>query len=340
MKNKYLVLNDSVDPYYNLALEEYLLLNYTQGEIIMLWQNKNTIVVGRNQNAMEEINQQYVREQGIHVVRRTTGGGAVYHDLGNLNYSLILDNLPDDKETLAQMSRVSAPIVEALKDLGVPAVFSGRNDILAEGKKISGTAQRVHKDRLLQHGCLLFDSDLSTVARSLNVRAEKFQSKAVKSVRSRVGNIKDYLPAGIGIEQLKQSLTKRLTGDGMYEQLVIPEEERREVMKLAEDKYRQWEWTYGHPLKCTIHNYKKYDGGTVEVYQNVENGIIKDCVMYGDFMAVKPASDVAERLKGCKYLYESVLNVLKHFKIKEYFGTIEAAEVAACICCVEKEEEQ
>lgn len=331
MKNNYLVINNCTNPYFNLALEEYLLINYMEGILVMLWQNDNTIVVGRHQNAMEEINQKYVNEHGIHVVRRTTGGGAVYHDLGNLNYSVITDRKGGEQDDMRHFVK---PVVQVLKSMGVKAEFSGRNDILAEGRKVSGTAQRIYKNRILHHGCLLFDTDLSVVSQSLNVRSEKFNSKAVKSVKSRVGNIKDFVSDEITLEEFKGALIEKMLKDSGYSILTLPECELAQIERLKRDKYETWAWNYGQPMKCAIHNYKRYDGGTVEVYMNVQEGRIAECLMYGDFMAVCPASRVAERLIGCRYQYEDVLKVLKEFRIRDYFGTIEAEEVAACICCV------
>ncbi|KMZ54085.1 lipoate--protein ligase [Dorea sp. D27] len=330
MKNNYLVVNNCTNPYYNLALEEYLLTHHMEGSIVMFWRNDNTIVVGRHQNAMEEINQQYVKEHGIRVVRRTTGGGTVYHDLGNLNYSVIADRGEGARDELKYFT---GPVIEVLKELGAEAEFSGRNDIMIDGKKVSGTAQRIYKDRMLHHGCLLFDSDLSAVSKSLNVRSEKFNSKAVKSVKSRVGNISDYVPDEVTIEVLEERLACKLLDAG-YEELALPEDELVMIEKLKRDKYETWEWNYGQPINCAIHNYKKYEGGTVEVYMNVREGRIEECLMYGDFMALRPASEVADRLTGCRYRYEEVLELLRQFRIRDYFGTIGADEVAACICCV------
>ncbi len=326
-------MNTSTDPYYNLALEEYLLTNYTEGIIIMLWQNDNTIVVGRHQNTLEEINCQYVDENNIKVVRRNTGGGAVYHDLGNLNYSIIMDRMGTNEN----MMRVFAePIITVLKNLGIEASFSGRNDIMIGGKKVSGAAQKIDKNRVLNHGCILFDSDLEKVSRSLNVRSEKFQSKSVKSVKSRVGNIKDYLGQPLTIQALKKRLEEQMTKNISCEILKVSESMNREVKKLADEKYRTWEWTYCHPIKCMVHNYQRYAGGTVEVYINLKDGVIQDCQIYGDFMATRSAEEIEEALKGCKYKYKEILEVLCSFQLDEYFGAVSDVEIAQCICCAEK----
>ena len=173
----------SVDPCYNLALEQYILENRREGDWLFLWQNANTIVIGLNQNTAEEINASFVEEHGITVVRRMTGGGAVYHDLGNLNYSFICDTGNAEELTIR---RFTEPVCRALAAMGVDAETSGRNDILVDGKKVSGVAQRIANGRILHHGTLLFDSDPVMIAGALNADPSKFRSKSAKSVRSRI----------------------------------------------------------------------------------------------------------------------------------------------------------
>ena len=182
----------STDPAFNLAFEEFVLENRREGDWLMLWQNANSVIVGLNQNAAEEVDPAYVRAHGIRVVRRMTGGGAVYHDLGNLNYSFITDAL--DTASLS-MEALARPVCRALSALGVAAELSGRNDICVEGRKVSGTAQRLSLGRVLHHGTLLFDTDAEALSGALRADPEKFRSKAARSVRSRVGNIRDFLPA-------------------------------------------------------------------------------------------------------------------------------------------------
>ena len=211
----------SLDPHYNLAFEEYVLCNRREGEYLLLWQNDNTIVIGQNQNAEAEINRAFGEEHHINVVRRTTGGGAVYHDLGNLNYSFITD--AGDSDQLA-MERFTRPVVEALKALGLQAEASGRNDILVEGRKVSGTAQRIVKGRILHHGTLLFDANPSMVAGALRVDPEKFRSKSTKSVRSRIGNIRDFLQQDMNLPAFWTFLKEQLAGSGMVTGALMPQE--------------------------------------------------------------------------------------------------------------------
>lgn len=241
MKNNYLVRNMSTDPYYNLALEEYLLTNYTEGNIVMLWQNDNTVVIGRHQNVLEEINQGYVEEHDIKVARRSTGGGAVYHDLGNLNYTIITDYF-EAKESLLKV--FSGALIEALKELGIEAYFSGRNDVMIGEKKISGTAQKIYKNRVLHHGCILFDSDLDKIAACLHVSPEKFKTKSVKSVRSRVGNIKEFLRFSTSFDEFRQILERKIIQSDMYNELKMSENADNEIQNIVKAKYGKKEWIY------------------------------------------------------------------------------------------------
>lgn len=248
----------SQDPAYNLAFEETVLRGRQQEDYLLLWQNDNTIVIGQNQNAEAEINRAFVEAHGIHVVRRTTGGGAVYHDLGNLNYSFITD--AGDAERLT-MERFTRPVVEALRGLGLRAEASGRNDILVEGRKVSGTAQRLMGKRILHHGTLLFDSNPEMVAGALNVDPAKFQSKSSKSVRSRVGNIRAFLKEDMDLPAFWSYLKEALAGDGLMPDS-LTREELAAVEKLRQEKYATWEWTFGRSPKYSMTNRRRWDGGT------------------------------------------------------------------------------
>ena len=313
----------SQDPAFNLAFEEYVLTHRREGAYLLLWQNDNTIVIGQNQNAEAEINRAFVEEHGIHVVRRTTGGGAVYHDLGNLNYSFITD--VGDAEKLT-MERFTRPIVDALKALGLDAEASGRNDILVEGRKVSGTAQRLSGGRILHHGTLLFDADPSMVAGALNVDPEKFRSKSAKSVRSRIGNIRDFLKEDMDLPAFWAYLKTALAGSGL-EQTALEPEELTEVQTLKTGKYDTWEWTFGRSPKYDMTNKHYWLGGCLEVRADVAKGAITDIVFYGDFLAVQDMEEVTEALRGCPFRAEDFGAVLDRLDLPKFFGAITKEEI-------------
>lgn len=328
----------STDPSYNLAFEEWVLTHLSEGEYLILWQNDNAVIIGQNQNTPEEINPGFIREHGIRVVRRTTGGGAVYHDLGNLNYSFIRDY---DREAGTDMLVFTDLVVTALKNLGLDACASGRNDILVDGKKVSGTAQRIvnvkteegSKERILYHGTLLFRSDPDMIAGALNADPLKFESKSTKSVRSRVGNIADYMPPDMGIREFWDAIKKCLgTGEGNGQDNA--EQNRVDtdaVRRLKEEKYDTWEWNYGKSPKTEFRNRKRFAGGTVDIRLSIEKGIITEAAVYGDFLSLKPVSEIAEALKGCACNDASVKEILDRFTPADYFGTVTAEEVLQTI---------
>lgn len=313
----------SQDPHYNLAFEEYILNHRREGDYLLLWQNDNTIVIGQNQNAEGEINRAFVEEHHINVVRRTTGGGAVYHDLGNLNYSFITD--AGDAERLT-MKRFTEPVVAALRDLGLEAEASGRNDILVSGRKVSGTAQRLVKGRILHHGTLLFSANPGMVAGALQVDPAKFQSKSAKSVRSRIGNIRDFLSVDMDLPAFWEYLKKALAGSGLVDASLTPEE-LAEVDRLKTEKYDTWEWNFGRSPKYDLTNKRKWDGGILEPRIAVEKGLITEIVFYGDFLAVSSLDEVTEALRGCRFDRVDVAAVLDGFQLPLYFGGITRDEV-------------
>lgn len=316
----------STDPCFNLAFEEYLLKNKTNNSILMLWQNEKTVVVGLNQNTAEEINAPFVEQHSITVVRRTTGGGAVFHDLGNLNYSFITDLGDAESICIEQFSR---PVCKALAGMGVAAEVGGRNDILVEGKKVSGVAQRIYKDRILHHGTLLFESDPEMIAGALNVDPAKFTSKSSKSVQSRVGNIKDYIPADMTLKEFWDRILLELT-DGGVEKCTLSQSELAQIAEDAE-KYRSWEWTYGKSPEYSFKNRARYPGGTLEVCLLVKDGKIEQAAFVGDFMAVEDTAPAVEALKGVKMKREDISAALGGLDLRRIFGGITLDEILTTI---------
>ncbi len=313
----------STDPAYNLAFEETVLRNRQDRPYLLLWQNDNTIVVGQNQNTAAEIDPDFVEKHHIHVVRRTTGGGAVYHDMGNLNYSFITDVENAADMTYQQFTR---PVVEALQGLGLDAEASGRNDILVEGRKVSGTAQRLLGKRMLFHGTLLFDSDPSMIAGALRADPAKFESKSTQSVRSRVGNIRAFLKEDMELPAFWQYLKRAFGGEGL-ETGSLTAEELAQVQALKERKYDTWDWTYGRSPRFTFTNKHKWPGGILEVGLQVTNGIVTEVRFYGDFLSLTSLDVVVNTLRGAPYRQDELKQRLAALPLERYFGTITLPEI-------------
>lgn len=321
------ILNKSLDPYFNQATEEYFLKNFDEN-IFMLWQNDATIVVGKHQNTLAEINAEYVKEKGIRVVRRLTGGGAVYHDLGNLNYTFIMGYGAEGAKV--DFKKYNQPIIDVLAQLGVEAHFSGRNDILIEDQKFSGNAEHIYhqKQRVLHHGTLLYASEIQDISDALNVNPLKFEGKARKSVRSRVTNISSHLKEDIGVtkfgERVMQHITHLYPDALPYE---LSEVDKIAIQKLADEKYSQWHWNYGYSPKYGLKNGLKTQGGFVEAHLNVEKGLITELEIFGDFFVNLDLDPLLKGLIGKEHQEEKLLGVLLELKSSEYFNNISEREL-------------
>ncbi|MBE6631528.1 MAG: lipoate--protein ligase [Ruminococcaceae bacterium] len=300
--------NTCTDPYFNLAAEQYMMEAYKDNEdIFMLWRNEPSVIIGKNQNAYAEINGDFVRENSIKVVRRLTGGGAVFHDLGNVNFSFIV---PAAENTEIDFRRFTEPIIKALGSLGVKAELSGRNDILIEGMKVSGNAQCVYSGKTMHHGTLLFSADISDIAGSLNVNREKMESKGIKSVRSRVGNISSYIDQKLNVEQFIDCIENFISKEYGAVKRCLSEEDITKIKHLADEKYSRWEWNFGESKQYAFVNKKRFPFGTVEINCDTENGIIKKISVTGDFFGTSDVSVLGERLTGKRYLKEDILPCL------------------------------
>ena len=325
------IRNQSKNPRFNLALEEYVFYNFDpNNEYLILWQNEPSVIIGRNQNTIEEINAKFIKENNINVVRRMTGGGAVYHDLGNLNYTFIVNS---DKDVVSNFKKFTEPVVSALKKLGVNAQFSGRNDITIDGKKFSGNAQHYANDRLLHHGTILFNSDLAVVQEALNVKIDKLKSKGVKSVRSRVTNVYPYLEEKITIEEFKDTLLRFILNDDNYKEkeYILTEDDLAAVNTLMEEKYNTWEWNYGESPAFEVEKNQRYAGGQLSLKFNVEDGTLKDLRIFGDFFGKRDVSDIETLLKNKQFQEQVIHDALESIEFGEYFTGISVDNFIECM---------
>jgi len=319
------IINNSTDPYFNIALEEYCLMHVDPGEdYFLLWQNEPSIIIGKNQNTLEEINTRFVEERGIKVVRRVSGGGAVYHDLGNLNFTFISKVNP---ERTTDFSVFADPVIKVLKELGVDAMLLGRNDIIANDRKISGNAQRLYRTKFLQHGTLLFDVNLEDLAEALNVSADKIQSKGIKSIRSRVANIRELLAEDMAVDEFREMLQRRLSDDYRSEEIRLTEEDLKQIEENARNKFASWDWTYGQSPAFNYRSEKRFPGGKVGVLIQVKDGLVKECKFYGDYLSIVDTEDFAERLTGLRYERKALEEAMRDIDLTPYFGTVSREEL-------------
>jgi len=311
--------NERTNPYWNLALEEYLLKNSTQ-EFFILWRNAPSIIIGRNQNTTLEINIEYVREHSIPVVRRLTGGGAVFHDLGNLNYTLIVN---DSGGSGFDFKIHTTPILEVLHGLSVEAQLSGRNDLTIGGRKFSGNSQYRYRSRLLHHGTLLFSSSLPDISSALKVDLSKFEGKGVKSVRSRVTNISEHLKSPLTLTEFKQLITENIQNSNReFEIYNLSNQDIACINQLEKEKYGTWDWNYGASPAYNHTRRKKFPSGSIEIYMEVTGGLICGIHFYGDFFGEYELSDIEDALKGSPYDKDAVKQILSGFDLSRYFSGI------------------
>lgn len=296
----------STDPYFNLAAEEYFLKNF-QEDVFVLWRSRPSVVVGKHQNALAEINHEFVRKNQIPVARRLSGGGTVFHDPGNVNFTFIR-NVANISEVNFKVFTV--PVVDALGKLGVEAYTTGRNDLLIDGKKISGNAEHVHKNRVLHHGTLLFDSRLEALKGALKVDLSRFEDKAVQSNRSEVTNIANYLPNPVSVEEFTNFLFAEISQNfpdfSVYEWTA---DDVAAIQKLSEEKYQTWDWIFGYSPRYRFSNKLDTENGVIQASLLVEKGRITEATFSGAIQPEK-ANKMAEALLGCRHEYEEMKTLL------------------------------
>ncbi|MBP3344347.1 MAG: lipoate--protein ligase [Bacteroidales bacterium] len=329
------ITDNNTDPYWNLAAEEYLLKNFTQ-PIFRLWRNSSSIIIGQYQNAVAEIDMDYVKSNDIKVVRRLTGGGAVFHDLGNLNFTFIEPHTKSE-EANAMFRRFTAPILEALNKLGVKAYLEGRNDLLIDGRKFSGNAMCISNKRVLQHGCMLFSASMNNLGAALKSRPEKFIGKAVQSNVSRVTNISSHLPQAMSVEEFQQYLGEyicarhTLAEPNSADSAIIPykytEEDLKAIGMLKETKYMLDSWNFGHSPAYSSHNIKKFPGGLLEFHFTVKKGSIDGLEIFGDYFFTKPTEEFTAAIIGTEHTEDALLAKLSEVNVSEYFSGVSKEEL-------------
>ena len=305
------LLNSSIDPHWNMAFDEFTLESLPVDEpVFYLWQNAPSVIIGLNQSAYAEVNLPFLEEKGIVLARRVTGGGAVYHDLGNLNYSIV--------GPISTMENAYGIVADALRRLGVPAERSGRNDILVDGRKCSGYAKRLCRNRMMVHGTLMWDINLEDLTQALAVPGSKLEAAGVASVRSRVANLRSYLPAFPDIRAFQDALQEMLSaGDGT---IGLSPSQLEAVGKMADEKFRTWEWNFGRSPRTTFSRTKKFACGTVTAHYSLEHGVLSELQFTGDFIGARPAEELAEKLKGSK------LEDLRGLEVGAYFDALSTPE--------------
>ncbi|MCS6821685.1 MAG: lipoate--protein ligase [Microscillaceae bacterium] len=317
------------DPRINLALEEYIVRNFeAEQDYILFYINQPSLIIGKHQNTIEEINQEYVKQKGIIVVRRISGGGTVYHDLGNLNFSFLTKY---DSSKVNNFAHFTQPIVEALRRLGVPAEMTGRNDIVAEGRKISGNAQFSTMHKMFSHGTLLFNSEIDEIVNALQVKADKIESKGIKSVRSRVANISEFLKQPMTMQEFKNYLLESIfqTTIDKIPQRIITDEEWKAIHRLSAEKYQTWEWNYGRSPEFNIQRVHRFDFGQIDARIHVKDGLITQIKFYGDFLSYADLSEIENLLLNARYEQETIKLLLQKVDLNHYFGKITTEEFAS-----------
>ncbi|MGG4044992.1 lipoate--protein ligase [Paenibacillus favisporus] len=310
------------DPAVNLAIEEFALKHLPMDDSYLLFYiNRPSIIIGKHQNTIEEINQEYVKDHNIKVVRRLSGGGAVYHDLGNLNFSFITK---DDGESFHNFLKFTQPVIDALHHMGVNAELSGRNDLQVGEQKISGNAQFSTRGRMFSHGTLMFNLNLDDVQASLNANPEKFKSKSTKSVRSRVANISELMNQKMTIEEFRSELLRYIFGMEPNEvpQYKLTEADWEIINQISKDRYQNWEWNYGQSPQSNVKHTKRFPVGIIDIRMDIKDARIQDIKIYGDFFGVGDVADIEDRLRGKRYEESEVREALADIDVKHYFGNI------------------
>jgi len=294
------------DPYFNLAAEEYYLKNCDE-DLFMLWRCEPSVIVGKHQNALSEINLRYVRAHNIKVVRRISGGGTVYHDQGNINFTFIRKGEPGK---LVDFKRYTQPVLDFLNKLGVQALSGGHNSLFIEGKKFSGNAEHVFKNRVLHHGTILYSTDLSQLSQAILPSSASYTDKSVKSIRSAVTNVAEHLKTSMPIESYKDRMLEYI-GLNFPDTRVISltKETENEINRLVSSKYDTWDWNFGYSPNYTFQKHSGTHAGNIEIELQVERGTISHAKIDADFLSSVEMNALESELTGIPHYPEPLLNL-------------------------------
>lgn len=325
----YYLESSSYDPSFNLALEQYVFDHLDRRHAyFMLWQNHNTIVVGKHQNTVGEINAAFVKEHNINVVRRLSGGGAVYHDMGNINFTFVADH----EGSSFDFSTFCKPVVSALSSIGVTAQISGRNDMTIDGRKFSGNSQYMRQGRTMHHGTIMYDSDLSVLSQALAVSPDKIQSKGFQSVRSRVTNVRPHVQANYDTPAFYDILRQCVCGEYQAQPLHQDAIDWQEVQRLRDSQYHTWEWNYGHSPAFSLQRKRRIENvGQIELYLQVDNGIIGDTAFFGDYFGNGNTHELSSVLQNIPLREDALTQALSHVDIGYYFHGLTRENLVALI---------
>lgn len=325
------VLNDSENPFFNHAIEEFILKNKEE-EAFILWRNRPSILIGRNQNTMTEIDEEYVKNEKIDVVRRLSGGGTVFNDLGNINYTFITKKNQDGNKLSDGFEKFALPVISALQSLGVNAVFTGRNDITIDGKKFSGNAQYHYRDKTLHHGTLLFSGNLEKLAKALKSKPLKLQDKGVKSIRSRVTNIADHLDKDMDVLEFKEYLKSYIMKyHNITQEYKLTENEYSDTLKIQKERFESWDWNYGKSPKYNFSKEARFNSGTIEILMRTEKDIIEEVRIYGDYFGEKPVETLERFLLKTEHNQKNILKKLQQINTDEFIKGISIEELSSVL---------
>ena len=319
-----IIRRHNTDPYFNLATEEYVLKEIEE-DSFMLWRNAPSIIVGKHQNTLAEINVDYVKENNIKVVRRLSGGGAVFHDLGNLNFTFTVKSVD---ENMVNFRKYTDPIIEVLQKMAIDAKFEGRNDLTIEGKKFSGNAMHIWKNKVLSHGTLLFSSNMPDLSGALNADPLKFRDKAVKSVRSRVTNISEHLKEPMDVlqfaDRIQDHMVRKYPDARFYD---LSDEDHRNITELVKIKYGSWDWNFGYSPKYNFRKVLRTErSGTIEIDLDVHDGMIRKIWIYGDYFGKYDTDEIEIALTGVVHEEEAIRSALSRFEMNDYIANFSKEE--------------